>query len=190
MGIGICTGAVMVDTIGSIVRAKYGVVGTAVNLASPIEQFTVGAETLVAESTIQTVEKRLCVVTKYQLEPKGSYGILCVFSIAGIGGDHVLKLTLMHARVAGLTINITVNPCLNKGKYFDEKVFQVRDTHAIDRAPWLCLQEECLELTANSVLRFPENEEDVYAKIHSISICTAGIHLLVLRDRPRPRWPQ
>ena len=53
MGIAVNTGDVVVGNIGSQTRAKYGVVGTHVNLAGRIEGFTVGGQILVSATTLR-----------------------------------------------------------------------------------------------------------------------------------------
>ena len=52
MGIGLNTGDVAVGNIGSRTRAKYGVVGGAVNLAARIESYTTGGQVLISQSTL------------------------------------------------------------------------------------------------------------------------------------------
>ena len=52
MGIAVNTGQVIVGNIGSQTRAKYGVVGSHVNLAGRMEGFTVGGQVLVSASTV------------------------------------------------------------------------------------------------------------------------------------------
>ena len=51
MGIAIHTGEVVVGNIGSDKRAKYGVVGSPVNLTARIESYTVGGQILVSDRT-------------------------------------------------------------------------------------------------------------------------------------------
>ena len=58
MGIGLNTGEVVAGNIGSSTRAKYGVVGHAVNLTSRIEDQTGRGEILAAASTLQGTEPR------------------------------------------------------------------------------------------------------------------------------------
>ncbi len=59
MGIGINTGSVIVGNIGSDVRMKYGIVGTAVNTAARIESNSVGGQVLIGESTHKFVEDKI-----------------------------------------------------------------------------------------------------------------------------------
>jgi adenylate cyclase len=53
MGIGINTGEAVVGNIGSEQRAKYGVVGSAVNVAARVEGASVGGQVLVSDATWQ-----------------------------------------------------------------------------------------------------------------------------------------
>jgi class 3 adenylate cyclase len=52
MGIGIHTGEAVVGNIGSEQRAKYAVVGSAINVASRVESATVGGQVLVTAATL------------------------------------------------------------------------------------------------------------------------------------------
>jgi len=56
MGIGINTGTVIVGNIGSELRAKYGIVGSAVNIAARIESNTTGGQVLISEATYNAVK--------------------------------------------------------------------------------------------------------------------------------------
>lgn len=57
MGIGIDTGKVIVGHIGAERHLKYGVVGSAINLAARLESFTLGNQVLVSESTYQAAQR-------------------------------------------------------------------------------------------------------------------------------------
>lgn len=71
MGIGVNTGEVVAGNIGSSKRAKYGVVGHAVNLTSRIEDQTRPGEILVAESTLQGLPLAIETGRELDLQPKG-----------------------------------------------------------------------------------------------------------------------
>ncbi|MGB5324344.1 MAG: adenylate/guanylate cyclase domain-containing protein, partial [Pseudomonadales bacterium] len=71
MGIGVNTGEVVAGNIGSSKRAKYGVVGHAVNLTSRIEDQTRPGEILVAGLTLQGLRLPLQIGRELDLQPKG-----------------------------------------------------------------------------------------------------------------------
>ncbi len=84
IGIGINTGEVIAGNIGSITRAKYGVVGHAVNVTSRIEDQTEAGEILVAESTIDHCSRTLKVGRQLRLQPKGVSETINVSSVQDI----------------------------------------------------------------------------------------------------------
>jgi len=71
MGIAINTGEVVVGNIGSIKRAKYGVIGSQVNLTSRIESFTAGGQILISESTREAVGDAFKIDCQMSVEAKG-----------------------------------------------------------------------------------------------------------------------
>lgn len=71
MGIGVHTGEVVVGNIGSATRAKYGVVGSNVNLAGRVESCTVGGQVLVTQMTAEATGGRVARRGVVEIQPKG-----------------------------------------------------------------------------------------------------------------------
>ena len=92
MGIGINTGEVVAGNIGSRRRAKYGVVGSNVNLAGRIEGYTVGGQILIASATRDAIKPPLTILGEQTVEPKGVAHPITIYEIGGLGGTHNLAL--------------------------------------------------------------------------------------------------
>jgi class 3 adenylate cyclase len=90
MGIGIATGDVIVGSMGSERRAKYGAIGLPVNLASRIESFTLGGEVLVCEETYASLGDALHIAESREVHPKGFETTLRIHRVAGLhGGERI-----------------------------------------------------------------------------------------------------
>lgn len=89
MGIGIHTGKAVVGNIGCQSRMKYGAVGSAVNLASRIQGFTLGGQTLVSSATYQAIKPFARVDGHLRVAVKGYDGPVSVFDIGALQGGGI-----------------------------------------------------------------------------------------------------
>ena len=92
MGVGVNTGEVVAGNIGSRKRAKYGVVGSNVNLAGRIEAYTLGGQVLVSGATRDAVKAPLTILSTRTVEPKGVAQPIALHEVGGLGGDYGLEL--------------------------------------------------------------------------------------------------
>jgi adenylate cyclase len=92
MGVAVNTGEVIVGNIGSETRAKYGVVGTNVNLTSRIQSFTLGGQVLISDATHRTAGEVLQVGQALTLHPRGFAEPILVHELMGVRGRHALEL--------------------------------------------------------------------------------------------------
>jgi class 3 adenylate cyclase len=92
MGIAINTGSVVVGNIGSTRRAKYGVVGSHVNLAGRMQSFTVGGQVLVSRGTLDAAGDGVEVGKALSIQVKGFREPIEVYDLRGFAGPPELLL--------------------------------------------------------------------------------------------------
>jgi len=167
MGIGLCTGDVIAGTIGSRQRAKYGVVGSAVNLAARIESLSVGGEVLAAEATVRAVEVQLRIDADQSIGVKGSQEPLRVFAIGAIQGRHNLALPLISFQPQALQQPLTIDYAILMGKQRQGSAQPAVVTHLSEREAWIVLEGDQPELFDDLVLIFPASSGsgEVYGKV-------------------------
>ncbi|MBN1105446.1 MAG: HAMP domain-containing protein [Deltaproteobacteria bacterium] len=74
MGIGIHAGDVVVGNIGSEYRAKYGIVGTAVNMTERIQSTAKGGEVVISDSALARLPAHIGIRSSFTAELKGIRG--------------------------------------------------------------------------------------------------------------------
>jgi len=106
MGIGINTGSVVVGNIGSEVRMKYAVVGSAVNTAARIESNTVGGQILLGESTYDLIKEMVTSDAPQAFMMKGIKRPLVTYAVKRIGPPFNLGLKLPETVESGVHMNL------------------------------------------------------------------------------------
>jgi len=87
MGVAVHAGEVIVGNIGSERRAKYGVVGSAVNRAGRIESFTVGGQVLISDAALEEAGEGVRVGARLAIDAKGTREPIVVFDLRGVGEE-------------------------------------------------------------------------------------------------------
>lgn len=120
MGIGLNTAEVVVGNIGSEERAKFGVVGSGVNMASRIESYTVGGQILISESVRRKAGEVLRIDKRMEVLPKGAEGPLTIYEVGGIGGQYNLALKGKESAMVNLVRQIPLRYTTLDGKHVDK----------------------------------------------------------------------
>jgi class 3 adenylate cyclase len=116
MGIGINTGDVIVGNIGSKERAKYGVVGHNINLASRVEGTTIGGQILITPSTYEKIKDLVIVRAVRSIRFKGVEEDIDLYDVIGMKAPY--NLMLQDETEEGIPlkmpISVKVNPMKDK----------------------------------------------------------------------------
>ena len=92
MGIGINSGKVVVGNIGSEKRAKYGAVGSPINIAFRVESYTTSGQILISPYTFEKVRKQVQVRKSVKANFKGIDHPLNLYDIVSIEGKYKISL--------------------------------------------------------------------------------------------------
>ncbi len=84
MGIGLHVGEVVVGNVGSESRAKYGIVGAAVNLTSRLQTQARGGEVVLSEAAYQEAQPGLVVKRTLHTPLKGIHDPVTLYVVAGL----------------------------------------------------------------------------------------------------------
>jgi len=84
MGIGINTGNVVIGNIGAHTRSKYGIVGSAVNLAARIQSSAAAGEVLASQATLAAAGNGVEYREERTIQAKGIDQPVSVFQVTGV----------------------------------------------------------------------------------------------------------
>ena len=120
MGIALNTGECVVGNIGSQQRAKYGVVGSHVNLTGRIESYTVGGQILISQGTSEASETELVLGDELKLGAKGFKEPVSVYELTGMKGTYDLTLPTRTEELRKLMREIPLHLAVLDGKHLKE----------------------------------------------------------------------
>ena len=171
MGIGIDTGEVIVGSMGSERRSKYGAIGLPLNLASRIESCTLGGEILISDRVLEAARGEPCVDLVREIHPKGFEDAMRVHRVVGIRGRKELRLPGVEQSLVTLPEGLPVQIAVLEGKRVGERVLRGIVRQLSVSAARIECEEPLAEMTDVRVV-FPGGEgtltDSCYAKVVSM----------------------
>lgn len=184
MGIAVNTGEVVVGTIGSEKRAKYGVVGSPVNMTSRIQALAASGEVVTSTSTKEAIGSSLRLSDTRDVIMKGFAEPIDVHFVAGLDGGYNLEVPATTAE----PINTMAEPmrcgyAVIDGKELDSDLLKAEMVRLSDTQAVL-LTSTSVEERTDIKLTIPVSESetaDVYAKVVAAERTSVGGPMLTIR---------
>jgi class 3 adenylate cyclase/HAMP domain-containing protein len=145
MGIAVNTGLVVVGNIGSEKRAKYSVVGSAVNFTGRMESYSVGGQVLISSTTFERVRDLVEVAGTMQVQMKGVPLPATLYDVRGISGPQEVHLKARSDVLIPLSAPVNVEVFLIKEKIVQGAEGRAWLTHLCDTSAQVHLEGELKE---------------------------------------------
>jgi class 3 adenylate cyclase len=169
MGIAVHTGEVVVGNIGSQKRAKYGVVGTPVNMTSRIESYSVGGQVLISEQTLKAAGEAVEAIDPIEIKAKGARQPLRAWDLQSVGVPYDLRMPEVVEEFRALESPVAVRYFRVEGKHVGESAHAARLVRLSERSAEVDSDEDVPPLTNLRLeLSGADGQElpgDVYAKV-------------------------
>jgi class 3 adenylate cyclase len=172
MGIAVGTGSVVVGNIGSDIRTKYSVVGSAVNFVARMESFALGGQVLISTATFSQVKDIAEVGEVLEVRMKGMPGQATLFEVQGLHGPFNLRLKAKQETLAPLAEKLPVRLYRIRDKVIRGVLESAAITHLCETAAAVLVQGD-LDQWEDIRLKFvdaagQEKPGKIYAKVMSV----------------------
>ncbi len=142
MGVAVHTGEVIVGNIGSQTRAKYGVVGTNVNLTARIESFTLPGQVLVSQSTVDSAGDTLVVGESRSFQAKGFKDPIAAHELKGVRAPYDSVLPEAGDELRPLAREIPVSFTVVDGTHIRQASAEGRFVRASPSGAWVSSEQK------------------------------------------------
>lgn len=190
MGIGIHSGEVVLGNIGSELRAKYGIVGSTINLTSRVESYTVGGQVLISEVTRNRCGDELVVGASQVVSPKGVKGTMTLYEVLGVGAPFNVSLQSVSEELAPPRAPLELRYAVIKNKQMTEAT-QLARVEAISERGLELRVDEALPALTDLVLKMFDGPSprpgELYGKVIRADVRPNVIYLRLTSVPPELR---
>lgn len=190
MGIGIHSGEVVLGNIGSELRAKYGIVGSTINLTSRVESYTVGGQVLISETTRELCGELVTVGTSQTVSPKGVKGTLTIHEALAVGAPFDVRLASANEELVPPRAPIELRYGTVKNKQV-AALSQVAHVEALSAQGLELRVDEALPVLSDLQLRVVDGEGlkpgDLYGKVLKANVRPNVVYLRLTSVPPELR---